>query len=587
MYHPAPRRPLSRGPSPAPGAMPPADPYYNPTNAGYGAAMPRPRSRAASPAPPGMLAGPYGQPPAANPYGTPNAAYGAAMPRPRSRAASPAPPAVTMPGATAPVGGFQVEKRAKSPNPYGRPAMPQAGDPYRDDAVYQERVATFLLAKDEQFAVAGRIPVDPTQLAVFFRTKSGITHTLDFPIDVSYNNPPALDVLIESCRPHQIAADPYANPYGGAPVNNNSQALFFPPTNPLSATLELANYPILDAVQSALFPELAPGATLTAVRDRLDVIDEGGRLPLHSPTSLKGDGRAATLVVTLPSKFRGGVAIVRDPRLADIPASEEKFIGSGGKNGDLDWVAFRGDCDFEVETVTKGCRLSLSYAVFIKPPVHNAVVQMPGQQGAAYHANPNAEPLAIPSDRFFDLMSPIMNMSRGKSVAFFLNYDYGVNPAEIKANTIIPRLKGADALLYDAFKFYKLEPQIHWTAGGFIWDVDSTLEFFGDALEQGPPSRHATPAAGRFGNPRRTPISAPEPYGNPYGGAPAGGDIAEALRQRVEASGAISLAAAGVTLLTDVHQPTPPKIGKEKVYFVSDGELQKLVVNALLVVFIP
>lgn len=256
---------------------------------------------------------------------------------------------------------------------------------------------------------------------------------------MTYNSPPALDVLIESCRPHQIAGDPYANPYGGAQAQN-SQALFFPPTLPLSASLELANYPILEAVRSALFPELAPGATLTALRDRLDVIDEGGRLPLHSPAALKNDGRAATLIVTLPAKFRGGSSIVRDPRLADVPASEEKFIGGGGKNGDLDWVAFRADCDFEVETVTKGCRLSLSYSVFIKPPVHNAVVQMPGQPQSAYQANPNAEPLAIPSDRFFDLMSPIMNMSRGKSVAFFLNYEYGVNPAEFKANGIIPRV---------------------------------------------------------------------------------------------------------------------------------------------------
>ena len=93
------------------------------------------------------------------------------MSRPLSRGPSPAPPApygVTSPQAS----GFQVEKRARSPNPYGRPGMPQP-DPaaYREEALYQDHVSALIAAKNDQFAVSGRIPVDPAQFVLFFRSK--------------------------------------------------------------------------------------------------------------------------------------------------------------------------------------------------------------------------------------------------------------------------------------------------------------------------------------------------------------------------------------------------------------------------------
>lgn len=51
-------------------------------------------------------------------------------------------------------------------------------------------------------------------------------------------------------------------------------------------------------------------------------------------------------------------------------------------------------------------------------------------------------------------------------------------------------------------------------------------------------------------------------------------------------SGAVTLADAGITLLTD-YRDVKPTVGKERVFFVANNELQKLVLNALLVVYIP
>ncbi|KIM41206.1 hypothetical protein M413DRAFT_445252 [Hebeloma cylindrosporum] len=517
-------RPVSRAPSP--------QPY------GYAAPIPRPASRAPSPAP----------------Y-----SYGAPIARPISRGPSPVPP-----GAhpndhhrTPSSSGFQVEKRAKSPNPYGRPPVAQP-ESYRDEALYIEHVSNLIAAKDLQFAVTGRIPLDPADLVLFFRSKTGISYSLDFPIDVGYNMPPTLEVLIAACRPHQRLD------YG---AYSEREGLFYPHSLPATTSLEISNYPVLDAVRSALFPVLPPGQYLTAVRDGLDIVDEGHRITRHSPAQAHNDKRVATIIVTLPVRFRGGAIIVTHPN-----GLVEKFAGGGGKNSDIDWVAFRGESEYEVEQVQKGILMSLSYAVYIK---------------SFGPSTPSADTLITPSDQFFDL-----------SVGFSLNYDYNINPAEAQANALVPHLKGADALIYDAFKFHKLVPELHWTAGGFVWAKDQTLEFFGEDLGAGgnpsasPGARHSPNLSRPYSNPSRGPTGSVPPVrgafgtypGDPHYGVAA--DEGDAIRARVQASGAVSLQDANITVLRDARNPTP-SVGRERVYFVSNGDLEKLVVNALIVVYIP
>ena len=74
------------------------------------------------------------------------------------------------------------------------------------------------------------------------------------------------------------------------------------------------------------------------------------------------------------------------------------------------------------------------------------------------------------------------------------------------------------------------------------------------------------------------------PFNN-YPGA-TGDELVENLRLRAEDSGAIPLAEADISILTEWNTPNMD-IGKERVYFVSGGELEKLVVNVLMVVYVP
>ncbi|KIK35792.1 hypothetical protein CY34DRAFT_26522 [Suillus luteus UH-Slu-Lm8-n1] len=273
------------------------------------------------------------------------------------------------------------------------------------------------------FTVTGHIPMDPASLVLFFRSKSSITHSLDFPINIDYDTPPALEVLRAACNPH---------PTPGFDVYPDRETLFYPANLPLTATLEIANHPILGAVRDALF--------LALPIDKLEVMVTGARMA-PQPHTLRNDGRVATICVALPVHHRGG-NIVRDAE-----GTEEKFFGGGGKPLEVHWTAFLGECEYGVETIQQGRRMSFMYAVHLKT------------YGAA------VDPL----------ITPILSLSRGRKVAFYLTQDYGVNPSEGLAESLGPHLKGSNSLLYHALKVYKLAPELHWAAGGYIWPIDWTI----------------------------------------------------------------------------------------------------------------
>ena len=217
--------------------------------------------------------------------------------------------------------------------------------------------------------------------------------------------PPALDVLIASCLSHPTVSE-YEN-----------ESLYYPPNLPLTATLELANHPILDAVRNTLFPSLPVGHYLTAVRDKLELWPKGNGLVVQNRPL---DNRVATILVTLPVKFRGGSLLVRS-----TDRHEEKFYGRGGKGGDLEWTAFMSDCEYEIQPVRSGCRLTISYAVQLK---------------SFGPAGIQPDPLITPSDYFLDLLSPVLNLSRGRKIAFYLTAEYGVNPGDVLAESLVPNV---------------------------------------------------------------------------------------------------------------------------------------------------
>ncbi|KAJ7764004.1 hypothetical protein DFH07DRAFT_917012 [Mycena maculata] len=436
---------------------------------------------------------------------------------------------------------FQVEHVSRPPSAMANRSPPEPT--YDPEFIYRENVSKLIGAKARPFSVSGRIPLDPSQLVLFFRSKTGTTHSLDFPIDIDYNTPPALDVLIAACKRYPAPG----------PDSHLYESFYYPPNLPLTTSLEIANHPILDAVRNTLFPTLPVGHYLTVRRETLDVVLTGGRMA-PQPRTLRNDGRIATLSVGLPVRFLGGSLIIRNND------GKQERLDTVAPTSDLEWTAFLGECEYEVETVTKGCRVSISYAIFAKS--FGATALTP-------------DPLLNPSQPFLDLLPPVLQMSRGRKIAFLLTHDYDVDPSVLLAESLVPFLKGGDSLLYHALKLYKLAPVLHWTAGGYIWPIGRPVEIFNDepaSRTNGSPSA-LPPMRGAFSN-------------SPPGGLPPSVGQVDMLRVRVEESGAVPLADAEVTLLTDWRAPESAPVGKARVHFVSEGMLEKLVVNVLLVVFV-
>lgn len=444
---------------------------------------------------------------------------------------------------------FEVEHSSvKVPVSPPKPRKGRASSERDIEVALRSSVPALLAARARPFTVSGRIPIDPTALKLFFRTRSGITYSVDFPVDIDYDIPPGMEVLIAACLPHSPAFDDFAQP--------QNESLFFPQDLPLTSTLEIANHPILDAVRNTLFPTLPVGHYLTTLRDKLEIVLSGSNMPVQLRPN---DNRVATIVVTLPSRFRCGPLVVRNSE-----GVEERFFGRGGKSGSIEWTAFMADCDHHVETVQKGCRVTVSYAVHLKT-FGPAAIQ--------------PDPLISPSDQFLDLLSPILNLSRGRRIAFYLTGDYGVNPGEVLAETLVPHLKGGDSLLYHAVKLYKLGPELRWTAGGYIWPVDQTVEFTNDAYDSPTLPQASTPLSVLDGG-RLPPMQGPFSSG----ASEPGEEEEESLRTRVEKSGAIPLSDTDIVLLNDMLRGP---VAKQRVPFVQRGELERLVVNVLMVLYVP
>ena len=98
---------------------------------------------------------------------------------------------------------------------------------------------------------------------------------------------------------------------------------------------------------------LAGGGALRPVLDKLLVYGPGQFFAPHQDSE-RGDGMLATLVVVLPSRRAGG-------RLVVSHKGKRRIFDAASDAGALRLVAFYADCRHEIQRVTRGYRISLTY----------------------------------------------------------------------------------------------------------------------------------------------------------------------------------------------------------------------------------
>ncbi|HYI08120.1 MAG TPA: 2OG-Fe(II) oxygenase [Thermoanaerobaculia bacterium] len=112
--------------------------------------------------------------------------------------------------------------------------------------------------------------------------------------------------------------------------------------------------PLLDDIRAGL--GLAEGVVLKAELHNMLLYERGQFFKSHQDSE-KADGMIGTLVVTLPSSFRGGEMTVEQ---------HGEVMAFRGSRSDVQLVAFYADCRHEVRPVTGGARVVLTYNLLTK-----------------------------------------------------------------------------------------------------------------------------------------------------------------------------------------------------------------------------
>lgn len=143
---------------------------------------------------------------------------------------------------------------------------------------------------------------------------------------------------------------------------------------------------ILCQIRESLCPHEA--APPIAELHSLNLYGRGGHFVAHKDTP-REPGVFGTLVVCLPLHFRGGLLVVEQHESrATFDWETGSFLGSflETETQRIRWAAFFGDVDHRIETVTSGCRATLTYALRRAPASEATVPREPGEAEAAFTA---------------------------------------------------------------------------------------------------------------------------------------------------------------------------------------------------------
>lgn len=143
---------------------------------------------------------------------------------------------------------------------------------------------------------------------------------------------------------------------------------------------------VLSQIRASLCPHEA--APPIAELHSLNVYGRGGHFVAHKDTP-REPSVFGTLVVCLPLAFSGGQLVVEQQARATFnwETRSYSFASSPEKEARrIRWAAFFGDVDHRIETVTSGCRATLTYELRRAPDCKAAASSQPGEAEAAFTA---------------------------------------------------------------------------------------------------------------------------------------------------------------------------------------------------------
>ncbi|KAL4762839.1 2OG-Fe(II) oxygenase [Aspergillus foveolatus] len=279
------------------------------------------------------------------------------------------------------------------------------------------------------------------------KSDDAIAHKLVLPLDVSVleTHPDTLQRLVADCdaasfgRGEEDVIDPEYRRAGK--INTDQFATSFHP----------ANFGILENIAQVLLPSISSETDnqlgfrkITAELYKLNVYSgPSGHFRKHVDTP-RAANQIGSLVVCLPSGFQGGRLSV------EHHGQKVEFDWSENSETKIQWAAFYSDCEHEIETITQGNRVTLTYNLYVTEPVS---VDIPSSMSIV---DPRAYP-AYPWIR--NLLMQEDFMKDGGVLGIFCShaYPHSSNLAELQ---LPGALKGADLVLYSVFKTLNLDVEV-------------------------------------------------------------------------------------------------------------------------------
>ncbi|KAL4969935.1 2OG-Fe(II) oxygenase [Aspergillus stella-maris] len=297
------------------------------------------------------------------------------------------------------------------------------------DAKHKERVASLLVN-------------------IFWsKSNDSIATKLTLPINTSAaeSSPETLQKLVVDCdiasfgRGEKDVIDPEYRRAGK--INADQFATNFHP----------ADYGILENIGQVLLPNISNETDnelgfrkITAELYKLNVYSSpSGHFKKHVDTP-RAENQIGSLVVCLPSAFTGGKLSV------EHHGQKIEFDWAEKSNNTIQWAAFYSDCEHEIETITGGDRVTLTYNLYVTEPV-GGVIPSPTSI---------VEPRSLPVYGWMrDLLMQEDFMKDGGVLGLFCSHAY---PHTSKhASSQLPRsLKGSDLVLYSVFASLGMNPTI-------------------------------------------------------------------------------------------------------------------------------
>lgn len=217
-----------------------------------------------------------------------------------------------------------------------------------------------------------------------------------------------------------------------ANFGKNDQSVFDPEyrnANVLYPNEYLTNFDpyesgIIDHIQNQL-----SDCHVKLIRDKLNIYPTGGHFKIHKDTP-KSPDMIGTLVVCLQSAFAGGDFIL-------YPHDKQTRLNfSDQSSTHIQWVAFYGDIDHEIETVTSGYRITLTYHII------------------KLGDKPKLTTNSYITDAVLDLLKNENFLPDGGIIGYGCQYMYSNVTSETNS------FKGEDSIMFNCFDKLGIRPKV-------------------------------------------------------------------------------------------------------------------------------